>query len=97
MASTFRGRGLLAKSDAQGGGADDSSDTAKGAVLLEVHPQQRHIKLKSKIDQVLEWQHEHNPEALKYDDNLTRFQMAQAWSEVADAVSVKGEEFCHFL
>jgi Ribonuclease H2 non-catalytic subunit (Ylr154p-like) len=77
-AATFRGRGLLAKT------ANNNYNTK--AMLLELD--QGTLKVKSDIDEVMEWQHEHNLDALKYDDTLSRFQVAHAWGEVASAVSV---------
>jgi hypothetical protein len=80
-ASTFRGRGLLGKTN---------ETTAEGAMLLEVNHGKLYVK--SNIDEVMEWQHEHNLDVLKFDDESSRFQVAQSWGEVASAVSIWNHE-----
>jgi len=79
-ASSFRGRGLIASDDTDEG---DEEDPGK-AFLLSVDGKQ--LQIKASIDNVMEWQHEHNPKTLKYQENRTRFQMGQEWCQVAKAV-----------
>lgn len=78
FSSTFRGRGLLALSS-----STDSTHTS--GALLSMQNQQ--LKVKAEIQNILEWQHEHNPETLFLETTNSRVQTANEWSEVALAVS----------
>jgi hypothetical protein len=79
-ASTFRGRGLLATN-----GKHSAVDGSGKTYLLSMKENKLYVK--ASIDNVLEWQHEHNPSVLKYQDERTRFQIAQEWCAIASAVS----------
>jgi hypothetical protein len=80
-ASTFRGRGLLAKAEPSN---THPHQVKTQPVLLHVHHDQ--LNIKANIDNTLEWHHEHNPAALQYADQPSRWQRAQAWNELANAV-----------
>jgi hypothetical protein len=89
--STFRGRGLLALAPPteEETKNDDDKDRYLAAALISVQNQQ--LQVKAEIDQILEWQHEHNPETLFLRNNgdgtaTNRVQVAQDWCDVALAV-----------
>jgi hypothetical protein len=74
--SMFRGRGLL---------ATRKSGTVKAALLSVKNDQ---VQVKAEIDNILEWHHEHHPETMQMEEaSGGRVDLAQAWSEVAVAVS----------
>lgn len=82
----FRGRGLLAK-----------EGKSAPAALLAVDVNSGQVQIKSTTTKIMEWHHEHMPEALQYDDESTssgRIQYAQEWVEIADAVSALIQNVC---
>jgi hypothetical protein len=92
-ASSFRGRGLLAT--IQNTSRSSSSSTSRGVggeiavplALLSVE-ENRQVRVKESIDNVLEWHHEHSVEALRFRDAPSRLQVAKEWSQVARSVSI---------
>ncbi|KAG7370012.1 ribonuclease HII [Nitzschia inconspicua] len=80
-ASTFRGRGLLSKAP-----CDNNNKNETNAQPVLLHVDHDEIKVKAKIDTILEWHHEHNPTTLQYDDQPSRWQRAQAWVELSTAL-----------
>lgn len=86
LASTFRGRGLLAAARQKNDGGDDNNDvvTVK-AHLLSLEGDQ--IILKASINNLVEWHHEHNPETIKlFHTENSRLQTANDWCEIANAL-----------
>jgi hypothetical protein len=77
--SMFRGRGLVAKKNNK-----DSHKNLQGA-LLSIQKDQ--LQVKASFSNMLEWHHEHHPDALKYvNDSNNRMTLAQEWSEMANVV-----------
>ena len=78
LASSFRGRGLIATEER-------IDDTAKPYLLsLE----ENRVQVKAPISNIVEWHHDHNIKSIKYQDIDSRVQLAKEWSAVAKAVSV---------
>ena len=75
--SSLRGRGLVA--------LKDESNKKSNTVLLSC--QNETLSVKASIDIILEWQHEHDPEAIQCDGSKARVSVAQEWLEVSHAVS----------
>jgi hypothetical protein len=86
ISSTFRGRGMLAVMPLLGDASDD--DPFLSAALISV--QNNQLQIKAEIDRIIEWKHEHNPDALFIEngEHASRVQVAKDWSQVALAVSL---------
>lgn len=84
--SALRGRGLLALHEEE---ADFGTEKASvSAALLSVG--NNRVQEKARIDTILDWRHEHNPDSLILNNggNSNRVQSAREWCDVADAVRV---------
>jgi len=92
LASTFRGRGLLAAATQEveqktqkKDGPDDNNVVVGKPHLLSLEEDQ--IILKAPISNILEWHHEHNPQTIKlFHAENSRLQLANDWSEIAQAL-----------
>ena len=86
VSSTFRGRGLLAAMPLKEEEEKSQQNSFLSAALISV--QNNQLQIKAEIDRILEWQHEHNPEALFLEngEHSRRVKIAKDWSEVATAV-----------
>jgi hypothetical protein len=78
---------MLAVAPFEEGEAKSDENTFLSAALISV--QNNQLQIKAEIDRFLEWQHEHNPEVLFFDNvaHTSRVKVAKDWSEVAFAVS----------
>lgn len=84
LASSFRGRGLLAMQQEY---LDDGEGREGYPVLLSVEEDQ--IQAKMPISNFVEWHHEHSIKSLKYKDNeASRVQAAKEWMEISNSVRV---------
>ncbi len=84
LASSFRGRGLLAMQDEYMDGGESRDGYP---LLLSVEEDQ--IQAKMAISNFVEWHHEHSIKSLKYKDNETsRVQAAKEWMEISNSVRV---------
>ena len=84
LASSFRGRGLLAMQDEDIGGGESREGYP---LLLSVEDDQ--IQAKMAISNFVEWHHEHSIKSLKYKDiETSRVQAAKEWMEISNSVRV---------
>ena len=89
IASSFRGRGLLAKkplSECTPSNPSSSQCTTPKPLLLSLNHNK--IQIKSAIDRLIEWQHESNPATLDFESSTkpSRIRVATEWCQVAKAL-----------
>jgi len=87
LASTFRGRGLLAveKEKQETDDADDVGVVVGKPHLISLEEDQ--IILKAPINNILEWHHEHNPQTIKlFHTENSRLTRANDWIQIAKAL-----------
>ena len=91
LASSFRGRGLLAMQEEY---LDDSESREGYPVLLSVEDDQ--IQAKMAISNFVEWHHEHSIKSLKFKENeSSRVHAAKEWMEISNSVRlVTKMSFC---
>ena len=75
--STFRGRALSAH-----------GKTCANLALLSQQTSNGHVRIKASVENVLEWNHEHDVETIRCKDvSESRIHIAKEWSELSEAVS----------
>ena len=81
LASSFRGRGLLARKEEEA----DELNTESYPLLLSLDNDQ--IQVKVPITNFVEWHHEHKIKSMKYKhQELDRVQIAKEWIEISKSV-----------
>jgi len=84
LASSFRGRGLLAKQEKEGTDTDEVRNE-NHALLLSLGDNQ--IQVKVSISNFVEWHHEHSIKSLKYKEKeSSRIQAANEWIEISNSL-----------
>jgi hypothetical protein len=92
LASSFRGRGLLATQEKEGTDTDEVRNE-NHALLLSLEENQ--IQFKVSISNFVEWHHEHSIKSLKYKEKESnRIQAANEWIEISNSVSVATDASC---